>query len=128
MKILRRGGIAVMLFFAVVLIDHRVQAHAFDYHSLQEIEQHIIQHVQELDLLTGQKPHDDRKIAHVRHEILEHLQEYQELVMSEVPAASMNLKQNLELLEQTALNHDYPGTRAVLDRVDSVFIKPVLAP
>ena len=125
MRILMRGIIVALLFFAISSGDY-VQAHGYHhFHSLKELENHIKDHIKQLEFLLNQKSPNETQIAEEREEILEHVQEYKELVKSiamekGLPNLRVALNQNSELLKETALNHDYQGSLIILQRVENL--------
>ena len=123
------------LFFFIISSGDYVQAHGYHHlHSLKELENHITSHVKQLEILLNQKFPNEIQIAEVREEILEHVQEYQELVKSIAMEEGLQnltdaLNQNSELLKETALNHDYHGSLVILKRVEMLLIShPVTLP
>ena len=127
MLILIRYFILAVFFFIISSGDY-AQAHGHHHlHSLKELENHITSHVKQLEILSNQKSPNEIQIAEVREEILEHVQEYQELVKSiamekDLPNLSVVLNQNSELLKEMALNHDYQGSLVILKRVEMLLI------
>ena len=127
MRFLMRGIIVALLFF-IISSGEYVQAHGdHHFHSLKELENHITGHVKQLELLLNQKFPNETQIAEKREEILEHVQEYKELVNSIAMEEGLSnltvvLNQNSDLLKETALHHDYHGSLVILKRVEMLLI------
>ena len=125
MRILMRSFIVALFFFAITFGDY-VQAHGYHhFHSLKKIENHIKGHIKQLEFLLNQRSINEIQIAEERKEILEHVQEYKKLVKSiamekDLPNLTIALNQNSELLQETALNHDYQGSLVILQRVENL--------
>ena len=125
MRTLIHGIIVVLLIFVISSGDY-VQAHGYHhFHSLKALENHITGHVKQLESLLNQKSSNETQIAEEREEILEHVQEYKELVKSiamekGLPNLRVALNQNSELLKETALTHDYQGSLIILQRVENL--------
>jgi uncharacterized protein YlzI (FlbEa/FlbD family) len=125
------GSIIAGVFLFVISMGDCVRAHTYhQFHSLKELENHITGHVKQLELLLNQKSPNKIQVTEQREEILEHVQEYKELVISmALETGSKNLvivlNHNSELLKQTALNHDHDGSLVILRRVEGLLINPL---
>ena len=124
-------SIITAAFFFIISMGGSVQAHMHhQLHSLKELENHIIGHVKQLDLLLNQKSPNKAQVAEQRAEILEHVQEYKEFVKSMALEIGLKnqvnvLNQESETLKRTALNHDYQGSLIILQRVEMLLIGPL---